>query len=78
MKYIRHRTLGFIIFEGTALQHADLAKKLGDPTDIVSAGFVFAPGTNAMCVGFSGSLNIPAAPTDSVELRNRLEALMTS
>lgn len=71
MKYIRHKKLGFVLFEGS-VQHAEVARSLGSTDDIVSAGFVFAPHVAFKCLGHSSSLNLSVAPADESDLRARM------
>ncbi len=73
MKYIRHKRLGFILFEGT-VPHAAVANELGGPDEVVSAGFVFTPGGQPKCLGHSGTLNLGAGASDTDDLRHRLNA----
>lgn len=73
MKYIRHRKLGFILFEGN-VRHDDVAKSLGGASEVVSAGFVFTPGVDLMCMGHSSTLNIGSGPSDARDLKSRLHA----
>jgi hypothetical protein len=73
MKYIRHKQLGFILFEG-GIAHADVARRFGGAHEVVSAGFVFAPQLDAKCLGHSGTLNLGIAPTDSDDLKSRMKA----
>lgn len=71
MKYIRHRELGFVLFEGS-VRHDEVAKKLGGSDQIVSAGFVFTPAFEPRCLGYSGTLNLSAGPSAAVDLRRRM------
>ena len=71
MKYIRHKKLGFILFEGS-VQHAELARSLGATEDVLSAGFVFAPNVSLKCLGHSSTLNLSASPADETDLRTRM------
>lgn len=74
MKYIRHRKLGFILFEA-AVRHDEVASQLGGRGEVVSAGFVFTPDIDPKCIGHSGSLNLGTAPYDSTDLKHRMKAL---
>lgn len=71
MKYIRHRTLGFVLFEAVA-QHDAIARRLGDLDQIVSAGFAFSPAMDLRCVGYSASLQLGIGPTDASDLKRRM------
>ena len=71
MKYIRHRKFGFVLFE-PSFGHAEVAQSLGEPSDVLSAGFVFTPGVDLRCVGHSSSLNLATAPHDATDLQSRL------
>jgi hypothetical protein len=71
MKYLRHKTLGFILFE-PSVRHDDVAATLGGKDQIVSAGFVFAPAADLKCLGHSSSLQLAAAPNDEHDLRTRM------
>ena len=71
MKYIRHKTLGFVLFE-PSVRHDDVAATLGGRDQIVSAGFVFAPAADLRCLGHSSSLQLAAAPNDEHDLRTRM------
>jgi len=73
MKYIRHKKLGFVLFEGT-VQHVELARSLGSPEEVLSAGFVFAPNVSLRCLGHSSTLNLSAGPADESDLRSRMAA----
>ncbi len=73
MKYIRHRKLGFVLFEGS-VRHDQVANSLGGATEVVSAGFVFTPGADLMCMGHSSTLNIGFGPSDARDLKSRLRA----
>lgn len=73
MKYIRHRKLGFILFEST-VPHDELAARIGGREDVLSAGFVFTPAADFRCLGHSGTLNLGAAPSDGIDLRRRMAA----
>lgn len=73
MKYIRHRKLGFILFEPSVM-HDDVARRLGGAEEVVSAGFVFAPSNDLKCLGHSSSLNRSAAAEDASDLRSRMAA----
>ena len=71
MKYIRHKKFGFILFE-PSVGHDAVARRLGGPDDILSAGFVFAPKLDLKCLGYSSSLNVGAASDDASDLRSRM------
>jgi hypothetical protein len=71
MKYIRHKKFGFVLFEGS-VQHAEVARSLGNTDEVVSAGFVFAPNVTLKCLGHSSSLNLSVAPADEPDLRARM------
>lgn len=73
MKYIRHKKLGFVLFE-PSLMHDEVARRLGGAEEILSAGFVFAPSNDLKCLGHSSSLNCSAAPDDASDLRARMTA----
>lgn len=73
MKYIRHKKLGFILFE-PSVGHDAVARSLGGLDEVVSAGFVFAPKIDLKCLGHSSSLNLSAAPDDASDLRSRMSA----
>jgi hypothetical protein len=73
MKYIRHKKLGFILFEG-GIAHAEVASRFGGADEVVSAGFVFAPQLEARCVGYSGTLNLGHSPADTDDLKVRMKA----
>ncbi len=74
MKYIRHKKLGFVLFEAT-VGHDDVANSLGGPEEVLSAGFVFAQPVELRCIGSSFSLNICASPSDGRDLRTRINTL---
>jgi hypothetical protein len=74
MKYIRHRKLGFVIFEGS-VRHDEVANQLGGISQVVSAGFVVTPDIDLKCLGHSGSLDVGTAPYDSADLKNRMRAI---
>jgi hypothetical protein len=74
MKYIRHRKLGFVIFEGS-VRHDDVARQLGGPSQVISAGFIFTPEIELKCLGHSGSLNVGTAPYDSTDLKKLMGAV---
>lgn len=71
MKYIRHKKFGFVLFEAS-IRHDDVARSLGGPEQVLSAGFVFAPSADLKCLGHSSSLNVGARPDDGAELRLRM------
>lgn len=71
MKYIRHKKLGFILFEGS-LRHDEVAETVGGRDQVVSAGFVFAPVLSLKCLGYSESLQLHAAESDGNDLRSRM------
>lgn len=73
MKYIRHKKLGFILFEGS-VPHVAVADHFGGREEVVSAGFVFSPAGEAKCLGHSGTLNLGASACDTDDLRQRLNA----
>jgi hypothetical protein len=73
MKYIRHKKLGFILFEGK-VPHVEVAQQLGGVGEVESAGFVFAPDMEVRCLGHSGTLDVGTAPYDSADLRSRMKA----
>jgi len=66
MKYIRHETLGLIVFE-CIHKHADIAEKLGATKDqILSAGFVDAAMPEGVfCMGGSAGLGKRASAEDT-------------
>ena len=71
MKYIRHRKLGFVVFEGS-VRHAEVAESLGGAEEIMSAGFIVTPAVDLRCVGHSSSLNLGVLPRDGEDLQDRL------
>ena len=73
MKYIRHKKLGFILFEGS-VPHAEVASQFGGREEVLSAGFVFAPAGEPRCLGHSGTLNLGTQASDADDLRQRLNA----
>lgn len=74
MKYIRHKRLGFVVFNEANI-HRDMAYAIGAPGDIRSAGFCHKDRTGKMvCHGESISLGIPSAPEDSADLNESLAA----
>jgi hypothetical protein len=75
-KYIRHKDLGIITFDGSRLQHAQLAEWLGGRDQILSAGLVLQthdPDKPFKCTGDT-TLRISADSGDT----DRLNAQFTS
>ena len=71
MKYIRHKKLGFVLFEGS-VGHDEVARSLGGREQVMSAGFVFAPGVVLKCLGHSSSLDLSSGPSDESDLVSRM------
>jgi len=73
-KYIRHSTVGFILWPARDPWHSDLADAVVRSAGgrIVSAGFCTVGVTRAFCYGRSESLNLNAAPDDSQALTDQL------
>ena len=81
-KYIRHSTLGFILWNGNLnnISHKEMAslavqmgRKFSDKSEIISAGFVMFYGEGeVMTFGFSDSLNLGPLPDDANELSKQL------
>lgn len=76
LKYIRHATLGFILWlNSDDLWHATVAAcaQRNVPGNILSAGFASVEGGEARCWGRSESLKIDSRPKeDSVALAKQL------
>lgn len=72
MKYIKHKELGFILFENS-INHSTFAEWFGGKDKVESAGFVADCGLGVSCYGESTTLRCEAHPDDSEKLRRRLE-----
>ena len=76
MKFIRHKQLGFVIFEKHT-DHSAMANYLGGKDQVMSAGFVmsnpapdeFAP---VVCFGESTTLRMEPGENDTHSLNSRL------
>lgn len=76
LKYIRHKTLGFVLWPNTDdLWHATVAAcvQRNVPGSIVSAGFASVENGEARCWGRSESLKLDSRPReDSIALARQL------
>lgn len=73
MKYIRHSTIGFILWPKSALlRHSEMAKAIKERRggEILSAGFCILADVKTLCFGESTSLDVKSLPDDG-ELLNR-------
>lgn len=75
LKYVRHSTLGFVVWPKTdALWHLHVGEMLDRRCKgfIVSAGFAEVVGGEVRCFGESESLGIPSQPGDGDALAAQL------
>ncbi len=80
MKYIRHDSLGFVIWNsiGGKPSHKDMADFVlqAHGGELLSAGFVLKMGNELNCFGDSASLDMLAARSDDAEaLQRQLEVI---
>lgn len=75
LKYVRHSTLGFIIWPAnTPLWHAHIGKLLlSNGGKLLSAGFCSVVGGVVKCWGHSESLSLGGLPDDAEKLAEQLE-----
>jgi hypothetical protein len=74
MKYLRHKTFGFVLFEKRH-RHDAMARRLGmDVKDITGAGVVVLVGrpNSAMCAGGSLTLGMKSGKHDVEDLRKEM------
>lgn len=75
LKYVRHSTIGFILWPKTdALWHSHIGDHLLRKArgHIISAGFCSVAGGSAQCWGRSESLGIGGKPDDTEALNKQL------
>lgn len=75
LKYVRHSTIGFVIWPKTdALWHSHVGDLLRrkDGGRIISAGFCSLEGGTARCYGRSESLGVGGLPDDAKALAAQL------
>ena len=75
MKYIQHKTHGFIVFPNEIL-HDEMAESLVWPKDdIESAGLVTHMSNTLHCFGVSATLMIGSKDSDTDDLHEQLRKL---
>lgn len=72
LKYVRHKTIGFILWPKTEELYHSHVGRLFNRLEILSAGFASLYAGDVLCHGRSESLNIGGREDDTVALAKQL------